>query len=464
MKKLEMLFGALRVPLDVLAVAGALLLSYALRLWRIDLVPGVQLLDPATTLPLLSEYLRTFVLPGVLLFVVIALLLRLYAFTVTRSAWVEVGRSITASIVWLACIMAWYFLIRKQLFYSRILLLHALAFIALFTVLGRAILVVVYRLFLRLGYGVRHVVSFGNQGLTKSAERTLRDDPRYHFCGHTRTLRELRTLHAGEPLDLVLQTDPHPTSEETAALIEECRSQHIGYAFLPPVLADVPQQLRVEHLGLLPMIRLAPTPLDGWGRVLKRAADIVLSAILLFLLLPFLLLIVLLILLETGWPVLYVSRRLGDQGRLFIPVFKFRSMQRGADAHRAELLALNHRNDGPLFKVHNDPRVTRLGSMLRRWSLDELPQLWDVLLGHMSIVGPRPHLPEEVQYYTPYQRRVFAVRPGITGLAQVSGRSDLRFEDEVRLDLQYIEEWSVLLDLWILWRTVFVVFNRKGAD
>ncbi len=459
-----MLFGALRVPGDLLAVGGALVLSYFLRLWRMDLVPGVQLLDPAMTLPMLSEYVRTFVVPGAVLFLVIALLLGMYAFNVTRSAWLEVGRSIIAAAVWLGCVMAWYFLIRKQLFYSRILLLHSLFFIVLFVVLGRALLTLLYRAFLHAGYGVRRVVSFGSQGLAKSAERTLQDDARYVFEGHIKTLAQLKNLHEKSPIDLVLQTDPHPTSEETAMLIDECRSQHITYAFLPPVLADVPQQLRVEHLGLLPMIRLTPTPLDGWGRGLKRMFDVFVSAIAIVLLLPLFLIVALTILLETGRPIFYVSRRIGDQGRRSIPVLKFRSMEVTADAHKEEVRALNHRNDGPLFKVKDDPRITVLGRFLRRWSLDELPQLLNVFAGQMSIVGPRPHLPEEVKFYTSYQRRVFAVRPGITGLAQVSGRSDLRFEEEVRLDLQYIEEWSPFLDLWILWRTVFTVLNRKGAD
>lgn len=463
-KKLEMLFGALRVPADALAVTLALILSYKLRLANIDLVPSVQLLDPASTLPDFPYYLHSFVIQSVLLFLVIALVLRLYAFYVTGSAWNEIGRSIVAAIVWLACVMGWYFLVRHQLFYSRILLIHSFFFTTLFVILGRALLTIIYRFFLTMGYGVRSVVSYGSKGLTESALRTLQDDVRYYFVGHVRSLGQLRVLHAKSPLDLVLQTDPHPTSQDTEELIQECRSQQITYAFLPPVLADVPQQLSVERLGLLPMIRHNPTPLDGWGRVMKRVFDIVASAVLIFFLSPLLLLIAFVIVLESGLPVFYISKRTGDQGRRGIPVLKFRSMERNADAHKADVAALNHRSDGPLFKIKDDPRITPLGRFLRRWSLDELPQLFNVFVGHMAIVGPRPHLPEEVQYYTPYQRRVFAVRPGITGLAQVSGRSNLRFEDEVRLDLQYIEEWSPFLDLWILWRTVIVVFGRRGAD
>jgi lipopolysaccharide/colanic/teichoic acid biosynthesis glycosyltransferase len=145
-----------------------------------------------------------------------------------------------------------------------------------------------------------------------------------------------------------------------------------------------------------------------------------------------------------------------------IPVFKFRSMVQNADALKETLLKKNERRDGPLFKIKNDPRITKLGKFLRRFDIDELPQLFNVVLGHMSLVGPRPHLPAEVARYKSYERRVFAVKPGITGLAQISGRSDLPFEEEVRLDLQYIEEWSLRRDIKILLYTVAVVLGKGG--
>ncbi|MDD5623468.1 MAG: sugar transferase, partial [Candidatus Peribacteraceae bacterium] len=179
---------------------------------------------------------------------------------------------------------------------------------------------------------------------------------------------------------------------------------------------------------------------------------------------PLLLLFALGVFIDGGWPVLYVSGRVGERGRGRISMLKFRSMVCDADMRKEEVRILSHRNDGPLFKVHHDPRVTRFGRFLRRWSLDELPQFLNVLIGQMSLVGPRPHLPEEVDQYSHYQRRVFAVKPGVTGLAQVTGRSNLKFEEEVKLDLQYIEEWSVFLDLWILWRTIFAVLKKEGAD
>lgn len=463
-KKPEALFGLVRIPLDALAVAASLLLSYRLRQANIDLIPGVQLLEPAKSLPLFPYYIATFVLPGIALFLALAALFRLYVLRATMSAWIEIGRIILISLLWMVLVVAWYFLAVKQLFFSRVLLFHSLFFIILFVVLLRASLINLQRALLREGIGKLLVLSLGTLPIAACAKETLQEDVHYHYLGHLPNLDALKRILYQHPIDLVLQTDPDAGSDDTLTLIDYCRSHQVGYAFLPPVLADVPHLLAVERLGLLPMVRFRPTPLDGWGRVMKRVFDIVASFLLIVVLSPFLLLIAIGVLVDSGWPVFYVSVRVGEQGRRRIRLFKFRSMIKNADAVRDQLLISNHRRDGPLFKMRNDPRVTRFGRFLRRFSLDELPQLFNVFFGQLSLVGPRPHLSQEVEKYSLKQRRVFAVKPGITGLAQVSGRSDLSFDEEVRLDLQYIEEWSQLLDLWILWRTIFTVCSRKGAD
>lgn len=465
MKKSEAIFGVVRVPLDVLAMAAALLLSYRLRQANVQFIPGLDLADATGTLPDFLWFTWHFVIPSIGTFVVLAAILGLYTLESTMSAWVEAGRVVLSAVLWVIIVIAWYFLIRKQLFFSRALLLYGTAFTILLACAGRAALTVLQRSLLRSGIGKRVVVSLGGHGLADAALETLLHDAHYAYLGHLPDLNALRrVLVHRRAVDLVLQTDPNPASDETVALINYCRSHQIGYAFLPPVLADVPHQLHVERLGLLPMIRFQPTPLDGWGRVLKRLFDIVVSAVLLIVLSPLLLVISLLVLCDGGWPIFYVSVRMGESGRKRIAILKFRSMIKDADAHKRDLLALNHRRDGPLFKIRNDPRITRVGHFLRRWSIDEFPQLLNVLIGQLSLVGPRPHLPDEVDRYSLEQRRVFAVKPGVTGLAQISGRSNLQFDDEVRLDLQYIEEWSIFLDLWILWRTLFTVFSRQGAD
>ncbi len=464
MKKSEAVFGVVRLPVDALAVAASLLLSYRLREANVDLVPGIQLLDPAHSLPPISYYLSTFVIPGMLTYLILSAFLGLYTLRTTFGAWAEAGRIMVAALFWVGLVIAWYFLVLKQLFFSRVLLMHGTVFIILFVGLARASLLLLQRSLLTLGIGRVTVLSVGAKPLQGLARETLTMDYHYAYLGHVSDLAGLQRMALQRELDLVLQTDPTPQSDGTIALIEYCRNHHIGYGFLPPVLADVPHMLEVDRLGLLPLMRFRPTPLDGWGRILKRTFDLCMSALLLVILSPVLLLISIFILIDSGWPIFYQSRRVGQYGRSMVRVIKFRSMVRDADIRKEELTQLNHRRDGPLFKIKNDPRVTRVGRVLRRWSLDELPQLFNVLVGQMSLVGPRPHLLEEVQYYRQEQRRVFAVKPGITGLAQVAGRSDLKFEDEVRLDLQYIEEWSIPLDLWVLWRTLFVVIGRQGAD
>ncbi len=463
MKRIEVLFGVLRVPLDALAVTLSLVISYRLRMAGVDLFP-LALLSESANLPDLHAYLLSFVLPSVVVIVLLAASLGLYTLRSTVSAWGEVWWVCVLNALWLTFVIGWYALVLREFFPSRALLLYGVVLNVVLITLVRAALTLVQRSLLRAGVGRREAVSIGTVPLAAAARDTLARDINYWYLGHLADLEGLKRLGHQHSVDLVLQTDPNPGSRETLALIDYCRSHHIGYAFLPPVLADVPHQLRVERLGLLPLVRFQPTPLDGWGRVAKRLFDIVLSALLIVILSPLLLLIAIAIVVDSGFPVFYVSTRIGDQGRRLIKVIKFRSMVKDADRRKGELLALNHRKDGPLFKIKNDPRITRVGRILRRFTLDEFPQLFSVLFGRMSLVGPRPHLPEEVERYSPEQRRVFAVKPGMTGLAQVSGRSDLTFDDEVRLDLRYVEEWSLLLDLWILWRTVFVIVKGQGAD
>jgi lipopolysaccharide/colanic/teichoic acid biosynthesis glycosyltransferase len=160
-------------------------------------------------------------------------------------------------------------------------------------------------------------------------------------------------------------------------------------------------------------------------------------------------------------PVLFTQTRVGKDGRQF-KIYKFRTMVVDAEKRLAELREKND-NDGAKFKMRRDPRVTAVGAQLRKWSLDELPQLFNILLGEMSLVGPRPALPDETARYAAHVHRRLAVRPGLTGLWQVSGRSDLTWEESVRLDLRYVENWSFALDLQILWKTFSVIFRGAGA-
>ena len=198
------------------------------------------------------------------------------------------------------------------------------------------------------------------------------------------------------------------------------------------------------------------------GRKVKRVLDVVLSTIGLVLLLPVFAVIALLVKLTSRGPVLYRSRYLGKRARPFV-AYKFRSMVDKADGLKRQMAHLNHMH-GPAFKIRNDPRVTPVGAFLRKYSLDELPQLWSVLLGDMSLVGPRPPLPEEFERYEAWHRGKLAVTPGITCYWQINGRSDIHdFDEWMRLDLKYISEWSLWKDMKILARTLPAVLRGHGA-
>jgi len=211
----------------------------------------------------------------------------------------------------------------------------------------------------------------------------------------------------------------------------------------------------------LPMLHVEHPRLSGGSRVFKEIFDRVTATALIVLLSPLLLAIALLVRRDSPGPVLFRQVRVGRDGRPFV-IYKFRTMYVDAEARLAELRHLNE-FDGVLFKLRNDPRITRVGKWLRRYSLDELPQLFNVVRGQMSLVGPRPPLPEEVAQYPDDARRRLVVKPGITGLWQVSGRSDLSWEESVRLDLRYVENWSIPLDLVILLRTLSAVTRASGA-
>lgn len=199
-----------------------------------------------------------------------------------------------------------------------------------------------------------------------------------------------------------------------------------------------------------------------WTRGPKRAIDIAVSALLLVMLAPLLLILAIGVRLTSGGPAIFVHTRCGLRGRPF-RFYKFRSMVADAEARKRELIHLNE-VQGPAFKIARDPRITRFGGFLRKYSLDELPQLWNVLIGDMSLVGPRPPTPGEVSAYTPRQAQRLSVVPGITGLWQVSGRNNIAsFDRWVELDLAYIERWSLWLDFRILARTVVVVLRAEGS-
>jgi exopolysaccharide biosynthesis polyprenyl glycosylphosphotransferase len=235
----------------------------------------------------------------------------------------------------------------------------------------------------------------------------------------------------------------------------------VNLRIAPGLDGFMPSRLTVQPLGDRPLVSVERGELNPSARVAKRILDLVLGTILLVLSVPVLLACAVAVRLDSPGPVFFKQRRVGLRGRQFT-MWKLRTMEAGAEEQRLELEYRNEA-DGLLFKIEDDPRVTRVGRFLRRTSLDELPQLFNVLAGHMSLVGPRPPLPGEVTAYSDRMGRRLLVKPGMTGLWQVSGRNELSFEDYLRYDVLYVQNWSVVLDLYILWKTLPAVMFRRGA-
>ena len=217
----------------------------------------------------------------------------------------------------------------------------------------------------------------------------------------------------------------------------------------------------MDAIGNVPVVQLHRTALDGWGRVFKRIVDIFGAMFGLAIFSPLLAIVAFSIKWETAGPVMVQLTRVSGTRRF--KLFKFRSMVDNAEALKPLLAERNERSDGPLFKIQDDPRITRVGRLIRKTRLDELPQFYNVLIGDISLVGPRPHQPDEIAKYAKHHKRVLAIKAGATGLAQVSGSSDLPFEEEVKLDTFYIENWSLGMDTRIIVKTALKMLQDRSA-
>lgn len=289
--------------------------------------------------------------------------------------------------------------------------------------------------------------------------RPLEDDPSLPLLGHFRDLPDLVKRHV---IDEVLIAAPRTRLESIEELVGMARTIGLRVHVVADFVQGTWKSIQALDLSGHLLLTLTPFPDDQVRLLIKRAMDAIVAATLLVALSPVLLVLAVLVKTTSRGPVFFVQQRAGLNGRLFA-FYKFRTMVVGAEQKRAELLGRNEM-DGPVFKIALDPRITPLGRFLRRFSLDELPQLWNVLRGDMSLVGPRPLMPHEVAGYETWQRRRMSMRPGLTCLWQVSGRNRVDFKRWMELDLEYIDTWSLRMDLRILARTLPAVVSGRGAS
>ena len=470
-RRFDLLVTALLVPLDLIALLGAALTAYSLRF------SGAFVeLSPILTEIRFADYMATAV-GFAFIWIGLFALAGLYS-TRARRAWNELGRLFVAGTAGVMVLIATVFF-QRELTTSRFIVVAVWVLSITFVWVERLVVRVARHAFLRAKIGHRRVVIVGRGKQADELAELYKRHPilgftvARHFAGWNESARvEIERLVRRDKADELVLADPDMPKEQSLDMIAFAEERQLAFKYLADLFAASFGRIEMTTSGGIPVIEVKRTPLDGWGRIFKRLFDIVVSAVLLIPLSPVMLVAAVLIKLTSKGPVFFSRlpdgkplERIGEGGRPF-HYLKFRSMAK--DAHKMHLdpefmKKYGSVRQGPLMKIPRDPRVTPVGRVLRAWSIDELPELFLVLKGDMSLVGPRPHLPEEVALYKPHHRRVLAIKPGITGLAQISGRADLDFEDEVRLDTWYIENWSPALDLYILLKTPFVVLQRKGA-
>jgi len=467
MKRSELFFAAITVPFDYLALILAAITAYFLRYST----TAQQIRPVVFNLPW-NDYLGIVLLVG-LGWLVIFAWSGLYRLGATRRLSEEVSRIFVACLAGLAAVLA-VMVFSRYLFDSRFIILVSFLLAFILINFDRWIIRLLQRQMFRLGIGAHRVIIVGSG----DAASALKQEFDNHPAGGYRvveqilkfnesTLPYLQNLVNQDKFDEIIQISPNTYLAETQQLVDFTNQNHLVFKYSADLLGAQLTNLEVKTIAGVPVVEVKKTRLDGWGRIYKRIFDIIFSAFLIIISSPIMLLEALAIKFDSAGTVFFKYQRIGQNNKPFT-YFKFRSMIKDAHKYRFDenFLAVhkNLRAGSPMMKFKDDPRVTRVGKIIRRWSLDELPEFFLVFIGKMSLVGPRPHEVEEVACYQQHHKKVLTLKPGITGLAQVSGRSDLNFEDEIKLDVFYIENWSLGLDWQIIFKTPGAILRRRSAN
>jgi exopolysaccharide biosynthesis polyprenyl glycosylphosphotransferase len=471
MKKAETIFTVVLVPVDYLMMVGAGLTAYFLR--TSDLIAVSRPVLFGINLPL-EKYLWLVFFMAFFMVIIFALS-GLYRIRRANGILEDLTHVIISISAGLAGIIIYSFA-RREWFDSRFLIFASWALAILFVIFGRLILRTIQH-FLVSHYrvGVHNVLLIGGDRTSNILMEEIKNRPAlgYSLVGYSSDLNveKIKEIVYQKSVDDIILANPNFSREAVLDLIDLCEEKHLNFRFVPNLFQALTVNVQFDTLSGIPMIELRRTALGGWGRIIKRSTDVLLSLFCLVIFSPLMLLVFILVKLDSPGPAIYKNQRVSPRG--LFSAYKFRSMKieyctgpeydKDGRASRLEdeLVKKQSGRQGPVFKVINDPRRTKLGLFLEKSSIDELPQFFNALMGNMSLVGPRPHMPKEVAGYEKWHKKVFNIQPGITGLAQISGRSEINFDEEAKLDIYYIENWSLWLDLKILLKTPLVVlFGR----
>jgi exopolysaccharide biosynthesis polyprenyl glycosylphosphotransferase len=458
---------------DVVFINAAFLLAYAVR-YRLQLFRPVE---PEYDNPI-DVYFP---------FMIVLTILLIAAYKIDNvyvprrlGMWLDQMSRIVRSTMIAMLIMIGITFIYQPFFYSRLIYLYATILIMLLLALGRFGWGIVLGQLRRRGIGVSRVLIVGAGDVGRTVIRTVMAQPEFGYriaalvddhvdcdalsIGPVPVIegtQRLPQIIAEKSIDEVIVALPWTDHQRVLGIFQLCERLGVRVRTVPDLFQLSLNRVDVEDLGGVPVIGLKAASIRGANLIVKRIMDVALGSLVLLIAAPLMAVLALAIKVDSPGPVIFRQKRVGARGQEFV-VFKFRSMREGADEEKEHLLEFNEMS-GPLFKMREDPRTTRVGRYLRRFSLDEIPQLFNVLRGEMSLVGPRPHTSAEVARYQDWQRQVLETPPGMTGLAQVSGRSQLSFDEQCLLDIYYIENWSPALDVRILLRTAPKMLSGEGA-
>ncbi len=463
----------LLVIADMLLIGLACVLAYVVR-YNLQWFRAV---DAASEITFRSYLPMALTLVGILLFTF--RLSKVYPYQRGLSLFEEVyaiAQSATYSIVILITISLFF---RPNLD-SRLIFLYIAIFVTILLGISRLAIALTLRWLRQYGVGVQRILLVGAGDVGRMVMRNIAARPElgYQLIGFLddnpikgRTnigsfpalgsVDNLESLLGSNNVQRVIICLPWQSHRTAQRLLRVCGQASVRAQVVPDLFQLTKHQMAVEQLNGIPLISVSDASIRGWNLLFKRISDILLTLLGGLLSLPILVAVAFAIRLESPGPIFYGQTRVGKDGRTF-RCYKFRSMVVDAEEMRSQIADLNEAS-GPWFKVRDDPRLTKVGRFLRRYSLDELPQMYNVLRGDMSLVGPRPNLPDEVAAYEQWHRKRLSVSPGMTGLWQVSGRSDLTFDEMVLLDIYYVENWSIPLDLSIILRSLPAVIFGRGA-
>lgn len=458
MRRPDFIYTAILVPLDYLALLLAGFLAYIIR--QSSFVRELAIIsDIFYKLPL-DKYL-IFTAATAALWLLFFKIAGLYNHREGRKFINQIIKILLACTAGISAIIIFLFFKREYLLSSRFIILTAWSLSIVLTIACRGMVRVLRRILLKYQITAKPIMIVGGDTNTNHFVEQIKTQKAwgYKIMDKVLTLEQLRQKISLHPVSEIILTDLTYSREKVNQFLEFCQTHHLDFKYAADIFSASMHNIEIDAIAGFPLIEIKRTPLDGWGRVKKRLLDIIFSLIALIVFFGPSLIIILLIKLTSKGPTFVKLTRLGEGSREF-KIYKFRSMVQRAHELKKNLLTQNERK-GPLFKMKNDPRVTKIGRFLRRFSIDEIPNFYNVLIGNMSLIGPRPHEPEEVELYKNHQKKLLNIKPGITGLAQISGRSQLAFDEEARLDLYYIENWNLKMDIAILLKTPIAVLLKR---